>query len=472
MQLENDTAYCAATTKRHCRISIMTYLDELARFAAEFQTADIPEEAIERTKLIVADCVAAIVGGNAEPEMQSLHASANAQVVGPALILGTDRLTCTSQAALINGTAGTFLEMDEGQTFSKGHPGMHTLPAALAFAEALDVRGADFLAAVAIGYDVGARVGIGSALRLTMHPHGTWGAINAATAVARLASYDADKMKTTINMGATLGLATSRRTMLEGGTIRNAFAGVSGQMGIMAGDLVEAGFSGEVDGVAHVYGNVVSDTFNPYAVVEDLGTRWEVTRNYFKMHSCCRFNHAALDALDMISKDVGGALYAERIERIEVDTYSLAVELDDPEPRNTLAGKFSLPFSIATTIVNGSSGVASFTWDQIDRDDIRKLAAKVVVREDPEMSAQLPARRPAKLTITLNDGTQFRAAAETNRGDWSDPYQPDELREKYMSLTGRLWTQVGAKEVHSEIMALDRAAGIRRLSELMRNAVR
>lgn len=450
----------------------MTYLDELARFAAEYQIADIPEDAIERTKLIIADCIAAIVGGNAEPEMQSLHASANARAAGPALILGTDRLTTTSQAALINGTAGTFLEMDEGQTFSKGHPGMHTLPAALAYAQAIEARGADFLAAVAIGYDVGARVGIGSSLRLTMHPHGTWGAINAAAAVGRLAGYDADRMKTVINMGATLGLATSRKTMLEGGTVRNAFAGVSGQMGIMAGDLVDAGFCGEVDGVAHVYGKVVSDTFNPDAVVEDLGRRWEVTRNYFKMHSCCRFNHAALDALDAISRDAGGPLNAERIARIEVDTYSLAVELDDPEPRNTLAGKFSLPFSIATTIVNNSSGVSSFTWDQIDRDDIRRLAAKVIVREDPAMSAQLPARRPAKLAVALDDGTLLEAATETNRGDWSDPYQPDELHAKYMSLTGRLWTQDGAQAVHSGIMGLDREPDISRLASLMRNAVR
>ena len=34
----------------------------------------------------------------------------------------------------MNGTAGTWLEMDEGNQFCKGHPGMHTIPAALAFA--------------------------------------------------------------------------------------------------------------------------------------------------------------------------------------------------------------------------------------------------------------------------------------------------------------------------------------------------
>ncbi len=450
----------------------MTYLDELARFAAEYPTTDVPEAAIERTKLIVADCIAAIVGGNAEPEMQALHTSANAQVNGPALILGTARNTSTSQAALINGTAGTFLEMDEGQTFSKGHPGIHTVPAALASAQANDVSGADFLAAVAIGYDVGARVGIGSALRLTMHPHGTWGSINASTVVARLAGYDTDKMKTAINIGATLGLSTSRRTMLEGGTVRNSFAGVSGQMGIMTGDLVDAGFCGEVDGVAHVYGKVVSDTFDPKAVVEDLGERWEVTRNYFKMHSCCRFNHAALDALNTIQSSANGQLNPDHIARIEVDTYSLAVELDDPEPQNTLAGKFSLPFSLATTIINESSGVGSFTWDQVGREDIRALAAKVVVREDPSMTAQLPARRPARLSITLTDGSELAAATETNRGDWSDPYQPAELRDKYLSLTERLWTHEGAQAVHDEIMSLETASGLGPLSKLMEAAVR
>ena len=48
------------------------------------------------------------------------------------------------------GAAGTVLEMDEGHQFAKGHPGMHTIPAALAFAEGTDRPGADLLAAIAI----------------------------------------------------------------------------------------------------------------------------------------------------------------------------------------------------------------------------------------------------------------------------------------------------------------------------------
>ena len=200
-------------------------------------------------------------------------------------------------------------------------------------------------------------------------------------------------------------------------------------------------------------------------------TRWEVTRNYFKMHSCCRFNHAALDALAKIEAKHPGAVKAEQIDRIEVDTYSLAVELDDPRPQNTLAGKFSLPFSLATTIANGSSGVASFTWDQVGREDIRALSERVVVREDPAMSAQLPAHRPAKVAITLNDGSRLEAATETNRGDWSDPYAESELCLKYMSLAERLWSRRGSAIVYDEVSKLDMQPSLDRLTDLMVQAV-
>ena len=173
----------------------MDYLTEVAEFAADFSTADLPANVIERTKLIVADSIGAIVGGAAEPEVQALSRRPGFAGGGPARLIGTRLTAQPAQAALINGTAGTWLEMDEGNQFCKGHPGMHTFPAAFAFAEANGASGAAFLTAVALGYEVGARVGIATALRPSMHPHGTWGAICAAVAVQRLAGRDAASMR-------------------------------------------------------------------------------------------------------------------------------------------------------------------------------------------------------------------------------------------------------------------------------------
>ena len=92
---------------------------------------------------------------------------------GPALLIGTAQTRIPGIATLLNGTEGTTLEMDEGHQFCKGHPGIHIVPAALAAASAHPTSGPDLLAAIASGYDVGARVGIASQLRPSMHPHGT-----------------------------------------------------------------------------------------------------------------------------------------------------------------------------------------------------------------------------------------------------------------------------------------------------------
>lgn len=448
------------------------YLDRFAGFLAGAGADTLPAEVVARTKLIIADCVAAIVGGAAEPEMQAFTARVGEEQQNGALVIGSDRRVTPDKAALLNGTAGTWLEMDEGNQFCKGHPGMHTFPAALAMAETGQASGRDFLAAVTLGYEAGARVGFASNLRGSMHPHGTWGAICAAVAVARLAGADAARMRTTLNIAANLGLGTSRRTMLEGALARNTFAGISNQMGILCAQMDEAGLTGEIDGISHVYGHVLSDRFNPDIVVEALGERWEVLRNYFKMHSCCRYNHASLDVVHQLMARHGDRLSPGNIERIEVETYNLAVELADPAPKNVLAAKFSLPFAIATTLINRDSGVASFTWDKVRDAGIAALAARVTLREDPAMTARLPDRRPARVTIVLADGTRLSEETATNRGDWSDPYRPEEIREKYMALTARLWTGEGAAAVYDAIMDLENARDLSGLSRLMGAACR
>jgi len=428
----------------------MDSLGQVADFAANTVTVAIPDHVLSRTALILADCIGAMVGGAAEPDVVALQGRQIGS--GPALLIGTDQTRPAGMAALLNGTAGTTLEMDEGNQFCKGHPGMHTVPAALAVAAGSDVSGTDFLAAIAIGYDVGARVGIATQLRPSMHPHGTWGAICAASAVARLQGADAAQMRHAISLSASLGLSTSRRTMLEGGTVRNVFAGVSGQMGVLAGDMIASGYTGDHDGVTQVFGHVVSDTFDATAFAADLGTRWEVSRNYFKMHSCCRYNHAALDALATLR-----ALHQiddAEVAHVLVETYALAVELDDPAPKNVLAGKFSVPFAIATALVNGTTQVQSFTMPNVENPQILALAKKVKVVEDPAMTAMLPHKRPARVTVTLADGRRLQAATETNRGDWSDPYPAAEIREKYLSLTTRLWREDAAIRIWDQVMAL------------------
>ena len=417
----------------------MDYLDTLSQFSADLDYSKLDSSVKEQVGWILADTVAAMVAGSAEPELLAI---ANKQTGAPskhaAQLIGLGRNSTPEAAAFINGTSGTFLEMDEGNRFSRGHPAVHVIPAALAISQERDASAESFLAAVVVGYEVGSRLGAASQLRGAMHPHGTWGTIGAGAACARVAGMAASDMRQTINIAASLTTATSKQTMLEGGLVRNVYAGLSNRNGLLALNLTECGFTGEHDGPSSLLGKIISESFDANAVTQGLGQDWHLMRNYFKLHSCCRYNHGTLDAIDQMA--ASQALpSADNIDRIEVVTYHLAAELNDPAPNNTLAAKFSVPFAVATRIFNNSSALSSFTWDAVRNPKILNLAKKVSVAHDPAMSARLPNERPSRVTIYLKDGSTITGEAGVNRGDDASPYTREELREKFLNLTGRIW---------------------------------
>jgi 2-methylcitrate dehydratase PrpD len=258
-----------------------------------------------------------------------------------------------------------------------------------------------------------------------------------------VAGLDAHAMRETINIGASMTTATSKQTMLDGGLVRNVYAGLSNRNGLLALQLAQSGFSGERDGLASVFGRVVSEHFDTSELLRGLGEEWHVMQNYFKLHACCRFNHGTLDAVDLIARQ-GPLPLPQHIRQIQVTSYNLAAELDGKAPHNTLAAKFSVPFAVATRIVNGSSALASFSWDAVRDPAVLALAQRVDVREDPQMTRRLPRERPARVVILLEDGTTRVGEAGVNRGDDAAPYSREELRIKFMDLTGRVWTPAHA----------------------------
>ncbi len=429
----------------------MDYLDRFSQFAAQLEFACLPAEVRDQTSWILADSIAAIVGGSAEPELRALANTFDS--TGRATLIGLGRRASPDVAALVNGSAGTFLEMDEGNRFSRGHPAMHVLPAALALCQQRGSSAHDFLSALVVGYEVGSRIGAASWLRAAMHPHGTWGTVGAAASCARVAGLDPKAMRELINIGASMTTATSKQTMLEGGLVRNVYTGLSNRNGVLALQLAASGFTGENDGLRSLMGKIVSEQFDATELLRGLGDVWHLTQNYFKLHSCCRFNHGALDAIDQIAAR-GGLPAPERIRAVRVTSYSYAAELCSQTPHNTLAAKFSVPFAVATRLVNGNSGLASFSWDAVRDPRVLALAGKVSVQEDPSMTRRLPLERPARVEIALLDGTTAAGEVGVNRGDDALPYSRAELRAKFMELTQRVWPNRHCAEVLDATLAL------------------
>ena len=443
--------------------------EKLAKFCADTTFSQLDSKVVERSKLIFSDTIGAILGGIVEPEVRAfLKIRAGQKSKGRKVkIIGLSKWAEQSDASLIHGIAGTTLEMDEGNQFAKGHPAIHVLPALVSVVQSRllpqNISGQEFLNAFVIGYDVGARIGLASQLNPHMHPHGTWGVIGAASAIGVLLKFGHREHMQLMNISSSLTTASSRKTMLQGGTVRNVYAGLSNQMAHLAIDLIQSGFTGEVDGIGSIFGNVVSENLNDNLLLEKLSQRFEVMRNYFKLHACCRFNHAALDCLHDLMRDHQELSNIEQISFIDVESYSLAAELDDPRPQNMLAAKFSVPFALATTLVNKNSQVLSFAGDALKNEKTMALSKKVSVKEISSMTEMLPEFRPAKVTIGMKSGKVFRHSVKTNKGDWQSPYSADELENKFHSLANRSLSQKKSKVLYDKLQNLERIADMREL---------
>jgi hypothetical protein len=200
----------------------------LAAHLAGISAATVPAAVRDRAGLVLADTLGAIVAGQGDAAVRAMvrrHAMAG----GHCRLPGTDARAAPPMAAFLNGFAGTALELDEGNYPAGGHPGIHAVAAALAEAEARDANGTLLLDAVIAGYEAGARVGMATRLRPAAHPHGTWGTLGAAAAVAKLRGHDAETTARALEVAASLGLATSATAALRGGSVRNAYAGMAAQ---------------------------------------------------------------------------------------------------------------------------------------------------------------------------------------------------------------------------------------------------
>lgn len=440
------------------------YLKTLAEFAANTTLDRISEAARTRARWVIADSIPVIAAGMQEAEMKAFVSRQLAEAgAGTAWIIGTQKRTNVLDASLLNGTAGTWLELDEGNLFAKGHPGIQVVPAAVALAQTMGASGAELERAVALGYEISARITRAAQTRLAFHPHGTYGVIGAAIAAAVLKRFNAAQMLELINCAATMGMATSRQTLLDGATVRNIFTGHSGYMGLTAVRLVESGFTGEIDSVGNVWGKgVYSDKFDPALAISRLGDEWLITQSYFKLHPIGRYGHSAIDALeDLLAKVPGGRLEIGNIERIEVRAYMFAASLASKNIVSSFGARFSVPFALASILYHGRSGLKSFDEQAVANPVIQALLQKVDLQEDKAFTARFPAEQPVTIRITMRDGKTHAGECTITKGEAVKPHTHEELAGKFFELGEPVWGKSVTQNLYDGLMRLESIADFR-----------
>src|SRR5947208_14349185 len=126
---------------------------------------------------------------------------------GQACVIGTALLVPAENAALANGMAAHADETDDSHLGGRFHPGCGIVPAAFAVAEVKDRGGAELLRAVALGYDIGARLNLALGYsdpnnRPGHSTHSLGAAFGAAAAAAALMRFDPVRVRYVLSYAA------------------------------------------------------------------------------------------------------------------------------------------------------------------------------------------------------------------------------------------------------------------------------
>ena len=147
------------------------------------------------------------------------------------------------------------------------------------------------------------------------HQNGQVSLLAAAAAGARLRGLDAAGVSRAMRIATTLLLTPSYTNAVAGATTLNVAGGMSGFAGALAPELALAGFEAQPDAIEEALGQLVGGGFTADGMLDELGQRWEITRNYFRLYACCNPIHPALECLAAASPSCGRARRRSRASR-------------------------------------------------------------------------------------------------------------------------------------------------------------
>ncbi len=440
---------------------------KLAAFIVGLNFRSLPSEVVQKAKLCLMDTLGAALGGSKMPEalIAKRLAGKLSQKKEATLFTGKGKVGAL-EAAMANGIMSHVLELDDGNRYAQGHPGVGVIPAALALGEKEKMKGKDLIPAIVAGYEVFGRVGAGgnpSHFNRGFHTTGTCGTFAAAAAAGRLLNLSESKMVSA------LGIAGSQAAGLfaflaDGTMTKTLHAGKAAQNGILSAYLAKEGFTGPAYILEDKRGfyKAFADTFNPQRVVEGLGEKYEIMNTYVKFHASCRHSHAPVDAiLDIRSQT---PLRPEDIEKINVYTYTIAAKLIDGKQVTTpISGKMSLPYSAAVAILYGKVGLGEFKTKVLNDQAVRTLIQKIDVYADPDLDRMVPDHRGARAEILLKDGRKLTSTILDPKGEPENPGSGNDIYDKFRMLASTVFK---TDRVDKLLEKIDRLEKMRDLTEL------
>lgn len=419
-----------------------TSAQTLAQFAADLTFDNIPEDVVARGRDCIIDTVAAASFGAQFPWSRMLADYARRYGSGGSCsIIGFPSIKVHAPyAALANGVLSHAFEQDSVRDPGAGsHPGATVLPPLLAACEETGADGRAALTAYVAAVEVMFRIAVAShhsPEHVGFHAPGITGTYGAAIAAGRIYGLNAAQLAHALGIAGSLssGLLAFTKSN-EGAMVKRLHLGRASESGILAARLAGAGYTGPETilegkfGFLDAYG--VEAECEPELLTKGLGSEWEVRRICLKRYACHINSHTPVQALRELmsehrfSADDVAHLLVEGSER-------LMTHHNIPEPRDIMKAQYSVPFCVAVALYRDPDDPRSFGESAVNDPAIRAAARALELRKRAEPGSV----RSSTVTVRLKDGREVTRRCDVYKGMPADPLTRDDLKRKFMLLTG------------------------------------
>ncbi|MDO8673616.1 MAG: MmgE/PrpD family protein [Dehalococcoidia bacterium] len=469
------------------------HTDLLVDLALETRYSDLPFKVAHAAKQIILDtigcCVAAFATDTARilvnlKRRQGGHGEAT-------LLVDGDRLPVSS-VAYVHSQLANLLDLDETLVHRTHFASTIVMPA-LAMAEMTGASGKELIVAVALGFDVAARVGLSMPFYETSSEDGahlvpvwgySWAVFGTVAAAGRLLGLSHEQMANA------LGIAFVSTPVHFNGPKRRRAGHVVGakpmhkyamyaaiaEAGINAVLLAADGFTGDslvLDPDRSFWKAFGVSPADWDFMVRDLGRRWFIAETSLKFFTVARPGAIPVDLFWKVIRKEG-------IKLAEIDEVILTLppaqmvksQYDTSAPPSQV-GPMPVPYACALLASGLDPGLSWLDPVVLAKPEIREFGRKVktVVNQDlysmmvDQVKAEGTYRRiPIALEIKAR-GTSFEASAEYARGDpWGpEPMTDDELGLKFRNYTEALIGRENSDRAIKEVLNLEAAPDVSNL---------
>jgi 2-methylcitrate dehydratase PrpD len=440
-----------------------------------FRTADLPPHVGQLTKRFILDTLGLMLAGGRAPGCrQILDQVADWGGRPEAFVAGNGRLPAPL-AALSNSLMAHALDFDDTHEPADVHAFAVVLPTVLACADvAGGATGPQIMAATAIGTDIAYRMGNAIEVYRGWHPTATCGIFGAALAGGRILGLDRDGLHNAAGIAYSLA-SGNFQCILDGSLTKRLQPALAARGAVEAAILAKRGVTGAKEVLEGRYGFFPlyeAGEYNPAALHDRLGTRFEVEGTSMKPYPSCRFCHPVVDAVLDIAAETDIA--PEDVESVTVvmppEAYDYVGGPYRPSDSPQVSAQFSTAFNVAATILHRQLGPQEISLEAATDPDTMALADKVetLTNDDPY------AFGPVTVTVRLKSGETWERRVVIAKGHPDNPLTNAECTTKLRACVAfGGWSEETADRIAEWVDGLDANTGdaAAQLGEILQGAL-